>query len=96
MKKFLAPAIVVLVLVLLPASSAAGSVGVGFVDLPDNVETGITAVIVFAVSWLFVQLITLIPFLAFLDEFKLPLAMAVSAQVITLIENAVPGARMAL
>ena len=44
----------------------------GFVDLPDNVEAGITAVVVWLVSWLFVQLITLLPFLAFLDEFKMP------------------------
>lgn len=92
MKKYLAPVVILLTLLLLPAISAAGSVGLGFVDLPDQVETGITAVIVFAVSWLFVQLITLVPFLKFLDEFKLPLAMAVSAQVITWIENIVPDA----
>lgn len=90
--KYLAPVLIALIVVLVPASSVAGSVGLGFVDLPQNVETGITAVIVFAVSWLFVQLITLVPFLQFLEEFKMPFALAISAQLIAWIENLVPDA----
>lgn len=92
MKKLLAPALVTLVVILLPSSSASNSVGLGFVELPQNVQTGITAVIVFGVSWLFTQLITLAPFLKFLDEFKLPFATAISAQVIAFIQNNVPDA----
>lgn len=92
MKKLFAPALVTLVVILLPSSSASNSVGLGFVELPQNVQTGITAVIVFGVSWLFTQLITLAPFLKFLDEFKLPFATAISAQVIAFIQNNVPDA----
>lgn len=64
----------------------------GFVDLPDTVEAGITGVVVWLVSWFFVQLVLLLPFLSFLEEFKQPLALALSAQLIALIENAVPDA----
>jgi len=64
----------------------------GFVDLPDKTEAGITAVVVWLVSWLFVQLITLLPFLKFLEDFKTPLSMALAGQLISLIENAVPDA----
>lgn len=88
--KYLAPVIIVALVVLLPA--VGGTVGMGFVDLPEPVETGITAVVVWAISWVFVQLITLVPFLKFLDQFKMPLAMAISAQLISLIENLVPDA----
>jgi hypothetical protein len=86
MKKLL-----VLVLFALLLTACAPAVA-QFVDLPDNVEGGITAVVVWAVSWLFVQLITLWKFLSFLEEFKMPLALALSAQLIALIENAVPDA----
>jgi hypothetical protein len=79
------------VLVALLLTSCAPAVA-QFVDLPDEVEGGITAVVVWAISWLFVQLITLVPFLKFLEEFKMPLALALSAQLIALIENAVPDA----
>lgn len=87
MKKLL-----VLVLLLVLLLTACAPAVAQFVDLPDEVEGGITAVVVWAVSWLFVQLITLVPFLKFLDEFKMPLALALSAQLIALIENAVPDA----
>lgn len=91
MKKFYAPAIIVLLLLLLP--SVGGGTGVmPFVDLPNGVEVGIASLILFLASWLFVQLITLFPFLAFLDEFKVPLATAVSAQLIAWIEQLVPDA----
>lgn len=90
MKTYLGPAAVVLLLLLLPVS--AGPSIQGIVDLPGEVEGKITAFFVFAISWLFVQLITLVPVLSFLDEFKIPLAMAVSAQVIAWIERIVPDA----
>jgi membrane protein YdbS with pleckstrin-like domain len=64
----------------------------GFVELPDDVRVGITSVVLVAVSWLIVRLVTLIPALKFLDQFRTPLAMAVAAELITLIQNAVPDA----
>lgn len=62
------------------------------VDLPDTLEADITALVLFGVSWVFVQLVTLVPFLKFLDDFKVPLSMAISAQLIGLIETSVPDA----
>lgn len=62
------------------------------VDLPDTLEADIMAVVLFGVSWVFVQLVTLVPFLKFLDDFKVPLSMAISAQLIGLIEANVPDA----
>lgn len=91
MKKFLAPLIVLLLVVFLPVSNSFGTV-LGFVDLPGEVEAGITAVVVWVISWIFVQLITLIPLLAFLEQFKLPLALAISAQLITWAEVIIPDA----
>jgi hypothetical protein len=79
-------------LILFAALALTACSGQGFVQLPDTVQAGITAVILWAVSWLFVQLITLVPWLAFLDEFKTPLAMAIAAALIGWIQNAVPDA----
>jgi hypothetical protein len=45
-----------------------------------------------AVSWLFVKIIALWAPLKFLDQFRLPLAMALSAELIGWIQNAVPDA----
>lgn len=59
-----------------------------FVPLPDAVKTGITAVIVWAVSFFFAKLIVLIPFLKFLEEFRMPLALAIAVEVINVIQNA--------
>lgn len=90
MKKYLGPLVVALVVALIPATQA--SVGMGFVDLPQNVETGITAVITFGVAWIFTKLILLVPFLAFLKQFETPLALAISAQFIAFVEKMVPDA----
>lgn len=77
---------------LLSACSPVAGVVQSVVDLPDTVEANITALVLFGVSWLFVQLITLVPFLKFLDEFKVPLSMGIAAQLIGFIESAVPDA----
>ena len=61
-----------------------------FVALPDDLKVGITALVLWAISWAFVQLITLVPFLKFLDDFKQPLALAISAALIGAFEDAVP------
>jgi len=90
MKKYLGPAIIAIVVALIPATQA--NVGLGFVDLPSSVEAGITAVITFAVGWALTKIILLLPFLSFLKQFETQFALAVSAQLIALIENAVPDA----
>jgi len=63
-----------------------------FVDLDDNVELGITGVVVWLVSWFVAQLIFMLPFLKFLEDFKQPLALALAAQLIAFIEHSVPDA----
>lgn len=62
----------------------------GFVSLPDDVVSGINVVTVLLVGYGFAYLITLLPFLAFLEQFKLPLAAAVSAQLIQVLQVAIP------
>jgi hypothetical protein len=64
----------------------------GVVDLPDTLEANITALILVVVSWVLAQLIVLVPFLRFLEDFKTPLALGISAQLIGFIEAAVPDA----
>jgi hypothetical protein len=78
------------VLILSACGPVAGAQG--FVQLPDGVRAGIAAVILWAVSWVIVQLITLIPVLKPLDAYKEPIAMLISAALISLIESAVPDA----
>jgi hypothetical protein len=63
-----------------------------FVNLPDPVKAGITAVILYAVSFLFANLIVLVPFLAFLSAFVQPIAISVSIALIAWIQNAIPDA----
>ena len=63
-----------------------------FVALPDPVKISMTGVIVWIVSWLFAQLITMVPWLSFLEQFKEPLALSIAAALIGWLENAVPDA----
>ena len=61
-----------------------------FVALPDEVKVSITALIVWAVAWGFMKLVTLVPFLKFLDPFKEPIALVIAAALIGAFENAIP------
>lgn len=63
-----------------------------FVQLPPTLKADITALVIFLVSWLFLKLVELVPALKFLEEFRVPLAMALAAQLIGLIEVSVPDA----
>lgn len=63
-----------------------------FVALPDPIKVSITALIVWAVAWLFAKVITLVPFLSFLDPFKEPIALAIAAALIGAFEQAIPDA----
>ena len=53
-----------------------------FVALPDPLKLGIAGVVLWLVSTLFANLIILVPFLVFLEQFKEPLALAISAALI--------------
>lgn len=90
MKKFIAPIVIGLAILLLPATQA--GVGLGFVDLPQSVETGITAVVVFVVGWVFTKVVLLLPFLEYFKQYEMQVALTLSAYFISLIENAVPDA----
>lgn len=63
-----------------------------FVALPDGVKFSLTAVVLWAVSLLFTNAILLVPFLAFLEAFKVPITQAIAAALIALIEKSVPDA----
>jgi hypothetical protein len=76
----------------LASCSGVASAAQGVVDLPDTLEANITALILVVVSWVLAQLIVLVPFLRFLEDFKTPLALGISAQLIGFIEAAVPDA----
>jgi hypothetical protein len=84
--------VAVMLSVFLSACSPANGAVQGFVQLPDDIRVGITALVLVAVSWVFARVITLIPYLKFLDEFREPLAMAIALELINLIQNAVPDA----
>lgn len=64
----------------------------GFVALPDSVKVGITAVVLWLVSIVITNLVLLVPFLAFLEQFKQPLSLALAAALIGLVEKAIPDA----
>lgn len=62
----------------------------GFVQLPEQTVDGIGLVVLLAVSWLLSGLITLVPWLAFLDQFRVPFAAAVALALVNAIQNFVP------
>lgn len=64
----------------------------GFVELPDPVKLGIEAVVVWLLAALFTNLILLVPFLAFLVPFQIPIAMALAAALIGWLEQIIPDA----
>lgn len=90
MKKFLLVLFNALLAVLI--LSACTPARAGFVALPDDVRAGIGAVVLVVVSWVLAKLITLVPFLAFLEEFRVPLASAIAFALVDFIQNAVPDA----
>lgn len=64
----------------------------GFVALPDEVKIGITSVVLFVVSFALAKLIALVPFLAFLNAYREPLAFAIAAALIEALQNVIPDA----
>ena len=84
--------LVAMVLVFILSACSAVAARAQFVQLPDPLKADITAVVVFVVSMAIAKLILLIPYLKFLDEFSVPLGMAIASQLIGLIERATPDA----
>ncbi len=64
----------------------------GFVALPDTVKAGILAVVLYVVAVALTNLVLLVPFLAFLEAFKVPLASGLGAALVAYIENILPDA----
>jgi hypothetical protein len=62
------------------------------IALPDPLKAGITAVVTWLVSMVLANLILLVPFLQFLEQFKGPLALSLAIAVISTIERVVPDA----
>lgn len=62
----------------------------GFVSFPDDVVLGINALAVLLFGYGIAYLIALVPFLSFLRDFQVPLASAVSVQIISFLQNAIP------
>jgi hypothetical protein len=60
------------------------------ITLPEPIKAGLSAVVLYVVSFAFANLILLAPFLAFLEPFKLPLATAAAMALIAWIQNAIP------
>ena len=63
-----------------------------FVELPADQQARIAALVLVVVSWAIAKLIALIPFLSFLEQFREPLALALAAELINLIQNGIPDA----
>lgn len=66
--------------------------GQGFVALPDSTKVAITALVVAAVGFAIAKLIALAPFLKFLEDFRQPLGLALSAALIEALQNVLPSA----
>lgn len=92
MKKFLLGLAMALGVFLLSACTSAQGLTQGFVELPGGVKAGITAAVLVVVTFGFMKLITLVPFLQFLEPFREPLAMAIAAEIITYVQNITPDA----
>ncbi len=85
-KKFL----LMFVLMFLLAFALTACVAQGFVSLPDDVVKGINLVILAAVSYAIAYIVVLVPFLSFLEQFRLPLAGAIAVQLIDVLQVAIP------
>ena len=70
--------------------SLAACTAQGFVSLPDDVVLGINAIAVLLFGYGIAYVIALVPFLSFLKDFQVPLAAAISAQVIQLLQVSIP------
>jgi len=63
-----------------------------FVELPEDAKIRITALVVAVVAFFLAKLVELVPFLKWLEEFRMPFSLVLAAELIGLIQNAVPDA----
>jgi hypothetical protein len=63
-----------------------------FAELPSAIKVSIAAVVTWLVSMVLANLILLVPFLQFLEQFQGPLSLALAAAVISYVERIVPDA----
>lgn len=68
----------------------------GFVELPDPLKVAVTSFVLAAFSFAFAKLIALIPFLAFLEQYRQSVAMLAAVALIGWFQNAVPDAYAAV
>lgn len=92
MKKLFRLFVLTTLAVIVLSACAPQGLRASFVELPGTVKADITALVIFIISWLFMKLVELVPALKFLEEFRVPLAMALASQLIGLIEVGVPDA----
>jgi len=62
-----------------------------FVELPVDVTLQISALVAVAVGFLLAKLVALLPWLAFLEQWRDPLSKAIALELIVLLQNALPG-----
>ena len=62
------------------------------VTLPDAVQQNIQIIALVAVSWVLARVVSLIPFFAFLESYRVPLASAIGLAVINWVQAATPDA----
>jgi len=60
------------------------------IALPEPIKAGIVAVVLYLISFLLANLILLLPWLAFLDPFKIQIAIGAAMALIAYIQNVVP------
>ena len=92
MKKMLVLLVAMVLGVLILAACGPVAGAQGFVQLDPTLKAGISAVILWVISWVIVQLVTLWKPLQFLDQYKEQIAMAISAALIGWIESVTPDA----
>lgn len=84
--------LVFLMLVLVLGLAACAPAAHPFVELPEDVRVGLGAVVLALVSWVLVRVVTLFPWLKFLEEYRLPVAAGLAAVLVDFLQNAVPDA----
>ncbi len=64
----------------------------GVIALPEPLKASLTAVVIVVISVLFANIVLLLPILAFLEPFKVQIAIAAAMTLINYIQKAVPDA----
>lgn len=90
MKKLFSALLVSLLFVFVLAACAPQGVAQGFVALPDNIQVSITGLVVAVVAFAFNWVIGIAPWLKFLRAYEQEWSLALSALVISWLQNLLP------